>query len=73
MAKVRGDLEGVIFARTSSGPVMLSAGDDIPDGVELAKDDIAAPAKRTRRKAVTADESDHDGNDSDDGAVADAD
>lgn len=65
MAKVRADLVGVIITRDSAGTVILSAGDDIPEGVTLGPEDIAAEqVKRTRRKTVTADESDHDGDDS---------
>ena len=49
MASVRDDLEGVVTAYDAAGvPVTLSAGDDIPEGVEVGEHVLAdkAPAKK---------------------------
>ena len=51
--KVRSDLEGVVWVRLGASPVMLQAGDEIPDGVSLGEHLVEKPrGKTTRRKAA---------------------
>ena len=35
MSRIRDDLEGVVIVATDGNPIVLKAGDDIPDGVEV--------------------------------------
>lgn len=57
MASVRDDIEGVVTAYDAAGvPVTLSAGDDIPEGVEVGEHVLAdsktkAPAKKAAAKS----------------------
>lgn len=54
MASVRDDLDGVVTAYDAAGvPVTLSAGDDIPEGVEVGEHVLAGPkAKAPAKKAA---------------------
>ena len=57
MASVRDDLEGVVTAYDAAGvAVTLSAGDDIPEGVEVGEHVLGdgkakAPAKKAAAKS----------------------
>lgn len=42
MSTVRGDLVGVVYVHAGDGAVRLSAGDTIPDGVEVGEHLIAS-------------------------------
>lgn len=58
MASVRDDLEGVVTAYDAAGvPVTLSAGDDIPEGVEVGEH-VLADKKAPAKKAAPAKKSD---------------
>jgi hypothetical protein len=55
MAKVRDDLEGVVTAYDEGGvAVTLSAGDDIPAGVEVGDHVIGDAKKAPAKKAASS-------------------
>lgn len=45
MAKIRDDLEGVVYLEIEGDRVMLRAGDTIPDGVEVGDHLVAVPSQ----------------------------
>lgn len=47
MAKIRTDLDGVVWVEVNGDRVALAAGDDVPDGIAVG-DHLVAPTKRTR-------------------------
>jgi len=61
MANIRDDLEGVIYVRDGSEVVQLSAGSEVPDGVEI---DDSLVSEAPKRRARTAKAGDDAGNDS---------
>ncbi|ORI13436.1 hypothetical protein [Rhodococcus sp. 1168] len=77
MAKIREDFEGVIYVRSGADVVKLAAGDDVPQGVDVAPEHTgggpvkvesapvsgdSAPKKRaTRSTKAAADDSGDEG------------
>lgn len=77
MSKIRKDFEGVIYVRSGADVVKLAAGDDVPEGVDVAPEhtdggsekveaapesDSPAPKKRaTRSTKAAADDSGDEG------------
>lgn len=64
--KIRSDLDGVVYAQSEGGVVCLSAGDTVPDGVEVGDhlldgekgSDGDAGVKRGRRSTSRPDADD---------------
>ncbi|MFI5426059.1 hypothetical protein [Aeromicrobium sp. UC242_57] len=55
MATIRDDLEGVVTAYDQGGlPVVLAAGDVVPDGVAVGDHVLAADAKAPAKKAAAS-------------------
>lgn len=62
MKKIRDDLDGVVYVRAGADVVTLRAGDDVPEGVDVADhlvagDEAPDPKRRGRPAKASDDES----------------